>query len=105
MTNTLASKFIEVMFKSSRLFREGMHYSSNIAQLSFLQIQALAYLKYHNNAQMSEVAEHFRIELPSATSLLNKLVTLQLVKRLQDEKDRRLVRVVLTNEGLNILKQ
>ena len=104
MTDTLASKFIEVMFKTSRLFRGQMHYSSKIAHLSFLQIQTLAYLKHNNNAQMSEIAEHFHIELPSATSLLNKLVTLQLVKRQQDEKDRRLVRIILTDEGNNVLK-
>ena len=105
MTDTLASKFIEVMFKTSRIFRGRMHYSSQIAQLSFLQVQTLAYLKVHNNAQMGEIAEHFHIELPSATSLLNKLVALQLVKRQQDEKDRRLVLIVLTEEGISILKQ
>lgn len=103
MAGTVAPKFIEVMFKCSRLFRERMHYSSPIAHLSFLQIQTLAYLKMRENAQMSEIAEHFHIELPSATSLLNKLVTLQLVKRQQDEKDRRLVRIILTEEGNNML--
>jgi len=102
MDNT-AAKFIEVMFKTSRLFRERMHYPSTIANLSILQIQALNYLKHNNNAQMSEIADHFHIELPSATSLLNKLVTLQLVKRVQDEKDRRLVRIDLTEEGNAVL--
>jgi DNA-binding MarR family transcriptional regulator len=105
MPDTVASKFIEVMFKTSRIFRGQMNYSSKIAHLSFLQIQTLAYLKQQSNAQMSEIAEHFHIELPSATSLLNKLVALQLVKRQQDDKDRRLVRVVLTEEGIAILKQ
>src|ERR1700752_4853741 len=103
MPDTLAQKFIEAMFKTSRLFRGQMNYSSTIAHLSFLQTQTLAYLKLHNNAQMGEIAEHFHIELPSATSLLSKLVALQLVKRQQDEKDRRLVRIVLTEEGNAIL--
>lgn len=103
MADTLATKFIEIMFKTSRVFRERMHYSSQIAHLSFLQIQTLTYLKHNNNAQMSEIAEHLHIELPSATSLLNKLVALQLVKRQQDDKDRRLVRIVLTDEGNAIL--
>lgn len=103
MADILAQKFIEVMFKTSRLFRERMNYSTQFAQLSFLQIQTLTYLKMHNNAQMGEIAEHLHIELPSATSLLNKLVTLQLVKRQHDEKDRRLVRVVLTEEGSALL--
>jgi DNA-binding MarR family transcriptional regulator len=105
MADTLATQFIEVMFKTSRLFRGKMRYSSPIAHLSFLQIQTLAYLKIKNNAQMGEIADHFHIELPSATSLLNKLVSLQLVKRHQDERDRRLVRIVLTEEGDNMLAQ
>src|SRR6266513_38587 len=105
MTDTIAAKFIEAMFRNSRIFREKMHHASPIANLSILQIQTLNYLKHQTNAQMSEIAEHFHIELPSATSLLNKLVALQLVKRLQDEKDRRLVRVVLTEEGNAILTQ
>jgi DNA-binding MarR family transcriptional regulator len=103
MSDTLAQQFIEVMFKTSRLFRERMNYSTQIANLSFLQIQTLTYLKLRQNAQMSEIAEHFHIELPSATSLLNKLVALQLVERQSDKKDRRLVRIILTEEGNAIL--
>lgn len=99
MKNEAAAKFIELMFKNSRLFWGKMIYSSNIANLSILQLQTLKFIKLHNYAQMSDIAAHFHIELPSATSLLNKLVALHLVERQTDEKDRRLVRVVLTKEG------
>ena len=105
MSTVTAKRFIEVMFKNSRVLREEMRYSSNIAHLSVLQIHTLSFLKQKKNAQMSEIAEYFHIELPSATSLLNKLVTLQLVKRQADEKDRRMVRVVLTEAGNDILKK
>lgn len=99
-----AKRYIEVMFKSGRLLREQMKYSSDLSHLSILQIHTLSFLKEKSNASMGEIAEHFHIELPSATSLLNKLVALHLVKRLPDEKDRRLVKVALTDEGNNILK-
>jgi len=105
MTSTTAKKFIEVMFKNSRMLREEMRYSSNIAHLSMLQIHTLSFLKQKKNAQMSEIAENFHIELPSATSLLNKLVALQLVERQADEKDRRMVRIALTEAGQDILKK
>lgn len=100
-----ATKFVEVMFASSRLLKERMHYSSKLCDLSILQIYTLRFLKEKANAQMSEIAEHFHIELPSATSLLNKLVTLQLVERKPDEKDRRLVRISLTEAGNKLLKR
>jgi DNA-binding MarR family transcriptional regulator len=105
MASPVATKFFEVMFKNSRLMRGKINYSSDITQLSMLQVQTLSLLKRNSSVQMSEVADYFNIELPSATSLLNKLVTLQLVKRQQDTKDRRLVRVALTEEGNNLLKK
>jgi len=105
MNSSLSKRYIEVMFKSNRVLRDQMRYSSNIAHLSILQIHTLSFLKEKTNAQMSEIAEHFHIELPSATSLLNKLVALQLVERLADDKDRRLVRVALTAAGHDVLKK
>ena len=103
MDQTLTRKFIETMFKSTRLMRGYMEYSTDVAQLSILQVQTLSFLKHHENAQMREIAENFHIELPSATSLLNKLVAVQLVKRHADPKDRRLVRVTLTDKGNELL--
>jgi len=105
MASPVAAKIFEVMFKNSRLLRDKINYSSDITQLSMLQVQTLSLLKKQSNAQMGEVADYFHIELPSATSLLNKLVALHLVKREQDLKDRRLVRVMLTPDGENILKK
>lgn len=54
---------------------------------------------------MGDVAEYFHIELPSATSLLNKLCDQKLVERHEDENDRRLVMISLTNEGKKLLQQ
>jgi len=105
MAGLLATKIFEAMFKNSRMFREKMHYSSDIAQLSILQIHTLSFLKQQSHAQMSGIAEHLNIEMSSATSLLNKLVALQLVQRQQDEKDRRLVRIILTEKGNALLKK
>ena len=105
MPNPVATKFFEVMFKNSRLLRDKVNYSSDIIQLSMLQIQTLSLLKRQSHVQMREIADYFHIELPSATSLLNKLVTMNLVKREQDIKDRRLVRVMLTDDGNNMLKK
>jgi MarR family transcriptional regulator, organic hydroperoxide resistance regulator len=105
MSSSIARRFIEVMFKNTRLLRDEMRYTSNIAHLSILQLHTLNFLKQKGSVPMSEIALHFHIELPSATSLLNKLVTLQLVKRESDEKDRRMVRITLTEAGNDILKK
>src|ERR1700722_5472738 len=105
MTNQLALKIFEAMFKNSRLFKDKAISSSELTHLSILQIHTLSLLKKNASLPMSEIAEYFRIELPSATSLLNKLVALQLVKRQQDIKDRRLVKIALTEKGESLLKK
>lgn len=97
------TNILESIFTLSRLMKEGMRYNTNIMHLSLLQIQALVFLKHSNNAQMSDVANYFKIELPSATSLINKLVKDGLVKRATDEKDKRLVRIALTEKGTELL--
>lgn len=48
---------------------------------------------------MSQIAEYLTIELPSATSLINKLVAEKLVKRYEGKDDRRTVKLRLTLGG------
>ena len=54
---------------------------------------------------MSDIAEYFHIELPSATSLVNKLCEQKLVARHGDPEDRRLVMITLTDEGKKYMEE
>ncbi len=105
MAKDITADISETIFTIVRLLKRQMTFKSDFFQLSVLQIQALCFLKQKENAQMSEIAEYFRIELPSATSLLNKLHQMELVERQADPKDRRLVRINLTDQGKSLLKQ
>jgi DNA-binding MarR family transcriptional regulator len=96
---------IEMVFKLSRQMKGEMSFSNNLMQLSALQIQTLFFLHHHQDVTMSDIAKHFDIELPSATSLLNKLYTKKLVARSADPADRRLVRMTLTTAGETMLKE
>jgi DNA-binding MarR family transcriptional regulator len=98
-------ELIEMMFKLSRLMKEEMSFSNNLMQLSALQIQMLFFLDHNKEVDMSDIARYLHIELPSATSLLNKLYVKKLVKRSADPKDRRIVRITLTSEGKSLLEQ
>lgn len=102
---TDVTELVETMFRLARLIKDEMSYTHNVTHLSMLQIQTLIYIHKHTNASMSDIAQQFHIELPSATSLLNKLCEQHLVKRFEDEKDRRLVRVALTDEGKKLLEE
>jgi len=99
------AQLIETMSKLSSLMKGSMKFYSDFQELTFLQMQALIFIKKAKNIQMSEIATHFQIEMPTATSLINKLNTMKLVKRQADPKDRRLVRIILTEQGKQLLEK
>lgn len=105
MTEVNTFELVDLMFKTFRLMKEEMSFTNNLTHLSILQIQTLIFLKHNKKTSMGDVAEYFHIELPSATSLLNKLCDHKLVERHEDENDRRLVMISLTNEGKKLLQQ
>jgi DNA-binding MarR family transcriptional regulator len=100
-------ELVEMIFKVFRLMKEELSYTHNLIHLSILQIQTLIFLNQNKDKKvtMGEIAENFRIELSSATSLLNKLCKQKLVSRHADKKDRRLVIITLSVLGETLLKQ
>lgn len=105
MPDNSVTQLVELLFKTSRLLKEEMSYSHDLTHLSILQVQTLIFLHQHKNVSMSDIASYFHIELPSATSLLNKLCRHQLVERHGDPEDRRMVRVDLTIKGKKMLER
>lgn len=105
MKNDSTNKLAEIMFQVFRLMKEKMSYTDKLTHLSILQIQTLIFLNHNKNVSMSDIAGYFHIELPSATSLLNKLYDQKLVERYEDQEDRRLVMIALTDEGKILVKQ
>ncbi len=105
MSTMNTDELVEVMFTLLRLMKHKMSFTSDLTHLSILQIQALMCLSHSNAVTMSDIAAHFRIELPSATSLINKLCDQKLVRRYEDPQDRRLVKVALTAEGKALLEK
>ncbi|MDE2026290.1 MAG: MarR family transcriptional regulator [Patescibacteria group bacterium] len=105
MQPTAQTKIIELFFEFSRHLKGSMSVKSQFADLSMLQMQALIFITTHPNSTMSEIAKHFSIELPSATSLVNKLYKTGLVERKNDKDDRRKIYVVLTEKGVQLLKE
>lgn len=100
-------ELVEMMFAVSRLMKDEMSFTNNLVHLSILQIQTLIFIKQNNTKQvtMTDIADYFHIELPSATSLVTKLCDQKLVERQADKKDRRLVIIILTKEGKTLLEQ
>lgn len=105
MTNkALNEQIAEQMFALSRVMKEEMTFDSDTAQLTILQLQALIFIKRNGEVTMTEVATQFGISLPTATALSNKLVSGKFIKRVNDATDRRIVKLILTPKGDEMLQ-
>jgi DNA-binding MarR family transcriptional regulator len=106
MKSSDTTELIETMFKVAHHLKDKMSFKSNLKHLSILQIRALHYINCSGKkVSMTDIADHFSIELPSATSLINKLCDQKLVERVADKNDRRLVLIMLTGSGKKLLEK
>ncbi|HEX7042761.1 MAG TPA: MarR family transcriptional regulator [Patescibacteria group bacterium] len=98
-----SSALIEKTFSFLRCIKERMSLQTDVMNLSMVQLHTLLYIKHNPSTPMKSIAEYLKVELPSATSILNNLVKLQYVKRNTDKDDRRLVLLTLTSKGETLL--
>lgn len=66
-------------------------------------IKVIIYLYEINSAPMSQIASTLNISKSNMTPIIDKLISYRLVKRYTDEKDRRILRIELTELAFNIL--
>ena len=71
--------------------------------LSVPHFRALVFIYRHEDASLSQVAEHVGLKLPSTSKIVEALAARKLVIRRQSQEDRRLIRLKLSSSGLNEL--
>jgi DNA-binding MarR family transcriptional regulator len=92
------------LYKISRLVRKHDTDAPHLTEEpSILQMQVLMNLSC-GMATMSQIAKDLYIKLPTATSLVNRLIEAGYVTRTGDKKDRRITKIDLTEKGKQILK-
>ncbi len=70
------------------------------ARLSPLQFHSLAILYRHGSLPMSELAGLLKVSKQQLTPVVTRLSDCQMVERKLDEQDRRVVRIQITEKGL-----
>lgn len=68
-------------------------------ELTTQQLRALLCLRSRDGASLGELAAALSVSPPTMSGLVDRLVRQQLVRRCEDEVDRRIVRHHLTPEG------
>ncbi len=78
------------------------YHRQDIKLRSPLQIHALNYIKKKNHPSMKELADFLFITPPSATSLIDSMVSERLIVREIDPDDRRAIHLKITAKGKKI---
>jgi DNA-binding MarR family transcriptional regulator len=69
------------------------------------QFEALIFIKKNKEANMGDIADCFSTTMPTATSLIDKLILAKYVVRQSDPTDRRIVRIMITKNGEDALSE
>ena len=67
-------------------------------------IDTLVYIAEKGTPSMKDIATHLGITPPSTTAIIESMQNKKLVKRVLDEKDRRTIKIELTNKAWVFLK-
>ena len=92
---------ISLLLQTGRLIRGKMEHA---LPLPFSQCEVLRLIAEQERPRMRDIAKHFKITAPSATSLVNELVRGGYIKRVSNHNDRRQVRLSLTHRGKKTLQ-
>ncbi len=104
MNGELNREIIDEMSKVMRVMKHSMPLAEKEQQVTLHQLEALWCIKKSRDTHMHELAKHFSTTMPTATSLVDKLILAKLVRRRNDRRDRRIVRISLTGHGEQMLK-
>ena len=75
------------------------------SHLSHVQHFAVSTLNRTDSLSMSELAQEMQISKQQLTPLVNKLINQGLLVKKEDEYDRRIVRIEVTEQGRNMLRE
>jgi DNA-binding MarR family transcriptional regulator len=105
MNNKINLQITEYMFKVLRTMKHNISLSSENIHVTPVQYDALCFIKKHKFVEMHQISEYFSTTMPTATSLVDKLIGSKFAIRKNDPKDRRIVRISITNKGEKVISQ
>lgn len=71
--------------------------------LSPLQFYTLCVIKYYKTITMTQLSISMKMPKQNMTKIINKLINVGFIERLNDPKDKRITNITLSEEGNNFL--
>ena len=99
MTNPNIIQLISLMSASRRHIRERFNNNRGLDPTTFTQVETLQFIMEQKEPKMKDIADSLNITPPSATSIINNLARAKMIERKTSDKDRRTVRLVITDKG------
>jgi DNA-binding MarR family transcriptional regulator len=101
----LNEELFDIMINVARIIKHRVVPVSYAGQLTLLQLEILIYLFQEKKIKSVDMAKHFCVTKPTISIHLERLERLKLIKRFQNEKDRRSEWISLTAKGKNLLNK
>ena len=108
MTAECVERIAQGIFQAQPLMKKRLATLSAIQSdqgIPLSHVQVLAMLEEMGSMSVSEISKRFGIAKPNITPLVDRLVNAGLVDRVRSETDRRVVNIVILEEGRNRLRQ
>lgn len=80
-------------------------WSSAFLDYSKNEILVLVFLYRKKSANMTEISEYINAPLNTTTGVVNRLEKKEMIERLRDEEDRRVVNILLTSKASEFIEQ
>jgi len=102
MTNTPDfEQLFNTMMQLGKLMSKQTHETHEEHTATMLQLMALQFLKEYPNGTVSDLANFLKLSKSSTTQLVERLVKVESVERINDTEDRRIIRLNITENGQN----
>lgn len=102
---TQIDELMSLFFAMGRVVRQNARDTKPSAHLSVLQLETLRYIAEHDRPLMKDIAAFLAVTPPSATSLVEGLVSGGQLKRSPDPTDRRSIRIEITPKGKTAIEK
>ncbi len=104
--NSQTDRFSQVftsIFKAHTEYKLKKLAEMGLENLSLSQFKYLEAIHELDTPSFSKIAEHFNISKPAVTFAVEKLINLEMVKKVQSSSDRRVFIIILTPKGEEIV--
>ena len=99
----IVQNFVTIMpLFQKKLIRRDCGFAHDSLNHSHFQIMVV--LKENGKLSISDVAKRLLISTPNMTKLINKLIDEEMIERIPDKKDRRIINIDLTEKGKKYLE-